>query len=211
MENMSFTILLLLCFLQHHTVSSLLGGEKLSFTTEPFAADVTHRQDICGRYELFRSGELELRYALEGLALRPVMRLNDYFNYDFETGIDDSDPGLMATLMDELADRAGFTWRGSFAILEPPKASLNLTWTFTDLLIWSVDTYDITINWWDQSVEWMEQGVAYIEPWFDGSIEPWFDGSVILIDQEDPPEDSGKISLFNWWRPLLEGFSCYSG
>lgn len=173
-----------------------LGGELALYDTPPLTPDISHRQDVCSRYDQFRSGEIELRYALDGMALRPILRLNEFFHYDKETGIDPDDPGLMATLLDEVASRAGFTWRDSFAILERPSEPVinNITWTFTDLLAWSVDSYDVAINWWDQSVERMERGVAY--------MEPWFDGSVILIDKEDPVEEKDRINIFNWLRPF---------
>jgi hypothetical protein len=192
----SSLLLLFACCLILKAAQGLMGGELASYDTPPLTLNISHRQDVCSRYDQFRSGELELRFALDGLALRPILRLNEYFNYDKETGIDPDDPGLMATLLDEIAERAGFTWRDSFAILERPSEPVinNITWTFTDLLAWSVDSYDIAINWWDQSVERMERGVAY--------MEPWFDGSVILIDQEDPVEEKERINIFNWLKPF---------
>ena len=171
---------------------TLLGGELAAYETALFDPNVTHRQSICERYDLFRENKLELRYALENMALRPLVSLGDYFHYSPVTGIHKNEPGLMAELLDEIAARAGFTWRQSFGVLD--RAKLDPNRTFTDALLWGVETYDVAVNWWDLSIERMEKGVAY--------IEPWFDGSVILIDRIDTPENSNSVNLWNWLRPF---------
>ena len=75
--------------------------------------------------------------------------------------------------------------------MQLPQVSNN---TWTEMLLWGVETYDIAEYSWDQSVERMEQGVAYVEPFFDGSL--------ILIDQKDPPEHTNRIRLDNWTLPF---------
>jgi hypothetical protein len=170
---------------------NVVGGETLLFDTPLLTPYITHRQNVCDRYEEFRSGKLQLRDALQGLALRPLVTKGDYFSYSDSQGIDAPEPGLMADLLDELALRGGFTWRQSFAVFDESLLPVNAT--YTDLLAWAVDTYDIAVDWWDQSVERMERGVAY--------IEPWFDGSVILIEKLEPA-DANTISLLNWLRPF---------
>ena len=133
-----------------------------------------------------------MRDLLRNLTLNTVLFTDaEFFNYDDEEGIDFTTPGLEAELMDQLALRAGFKWRNSFGIMPNPE-----TWneTFTELLWWSVNTYDVSVSWWDMSVDRMERGIAF--------IEPWFDGSVILIDQEDPPEVNDKIVWLNWTLPF---------
>jgi hypothetical protein len=168
------------------------GGEKRAFPTSYLNDDgVIRRQDVCDRYQLFRSGSVELRDALRGLELRPYMHMNEFFNYSDEDGIDPAVPGLQAELMDRLAERAGFTWRSSFGIMEPPE-SINATWT--EMLLWGVDRYDLAVSWWDKSTERMDRGVAFLEPWFDGSI--------VLINKEDPPVQPKGFNLWNWLRPF---------
>ena len=141
----------------------------------------TYRQDMCERYDMVRLGNITLRDALQGLELRPLMRVGDFFRYTDEDGINPIDPGLLAVMMDELGRRAGFTWRNSFGVVHKlPEAPLvenfeessgnsmapNLTReataeiTFSDLLIWSTETYDISINWWDQTLERLERGAS---------------------------------------------------
>ena len=197
MSPLRLLFLLLLCAsLAPSSYASAFGGEKRTFNTPPFQYNVTYRQDVCSRYDQFRNGEIDLRDSLRGLELRPLIGNYDYFNYDDENGIDKDDPGLLGDLMDELGQRAGFTWRNSFGVLDSPSSSSenNITWTWTDMLLWGIETYDVCVDWWDKSVERMDNGVAFLEPWFDGSL--------ILIDKNEPPKDQRRIHWFNWLRPF---------
>ncbi|CAB9527918.1 receptor ionotropic, NMDA 1 [Seminavis robusta] len=173
------------------TTTVALGGELANYTTSPLDLRLNHRQNVCARYESFRKGQIPLRDALSGMELRPLMLARKFFEYSHETGIPRGDAGLLATMMDELATSANFTWRQSFGIMELP-STFNKTWT--EMLLWGVETYDLAVYSWDQSVERMELGVSFIEPFFDGSL--------ILIDQKDPPVDTNAINLSNWTKPF---------
>ena len=167
------------------------GGELAAFTEPQMTVNVSHRQDFCGLYRQVENKELELKDALNGLQLNILMAdyTGAFFNYDPERGIDDLNPGLQAVLMDELARRAGFTWRDSFGIFVDPT---NETWT--ELLDWSVDSYDISVDWWAQNLERLNLGIAFLTPWYDSSI--------ILIQREVEPEISNDIKWWNWLRPF---------
>ncbi len=49
-----------------------------------------------------------------------------YLSYDDETGINPENPGMAAVLLDDLAERAGFTWRDSFGIYIWQKQEVTL-------------------------------------------------------------------------------------
>ena len=165
------------------------GGELAAYDETQVPAP---RQDVCDRYDAVRGGTLSMRDALRGLSLRPVLRVGKYFHYDNVTGIDAEDPGFMATLLDELARRAGFTWRQSFGVTYGLQ---NRSMTFTDLLVWTVENYDLSVNWWDQSLERLERGVTFLRPWFDGSL--------ILIEKQQPDTvDKDTVKFLNWLRPF---------
>ena len=151
-----YMLVCLLFVFSHHlsiplqVVEAAFGGEIRTFDTVPFAPNITHRQDVCSRYDKFRNGEINLRDALQGLEIHPLLRLNGYLNYDDDVGLSKTDPGLLANLMDELGQRAGFTWRNSFGILYSPSKTENVTWSWTEMLLWGVETYDVSVNWWDK-------------------------------------------------------------
>lgn len=119
-----------------------------------------------------------------------------YFNYNNETGIQPYG-GIVAEIMDEVASRAGFTWRDSFGIYDVPSGGENQTWT--DLLVWSTDNYDLTVDWWAKSLDRMNLGVAFLNQWYDSSI--------IMISKQNLAEEVGSkneenIVWFNWMEPF---------
>lgn len=123
-----------------------------------------------------------------------------YFNYNNETGVQQYG-GIVSVIMDELSARAGFTWRDSFGIYDVPSGKENETWT--DLLEWSVENYDLTIDWWAKSLDRMNLGVAFLKEWYDSSI--------ILISKNNLAEETGdyktEVNLGNWMEPFTWGVS----
>jgi hypothetical protein len=91
----------------------------------------------------------------------------DIFNYDNDEmktlRLNDANyPGLVARIMDEVCRRAGCTWRNTYSIVGAIPA--NTTWS--DLLIWTTDMYDISVEWWMRSTERMRSGATFTEPWY---------------------------------------------
>lgn len=170
------------------------GGELAYFATPPMSAGVTHRQNVCERYHAFRNKTIRsLRDGLQGLNLNVVFGSYEgsFFNYDEVTGIDSTDPGLVAVLMDELARRAGFSWRDSFGIYQDA-TELNTTWS--ELLSWTVDNYDVTADWWAVELERINSGVAFPEGFLDSSL--------MLVSKKTQEEtNDNEINLWNWLKP----------
>lgn len=88
-----------------------LGNEKASLLFTPFDDTVDYRQEICDRFAPFVNGSVELKDTLQGMELYAAVAINKYFIYSEETGIDAEYPGVQARILDEIACRAGFTWR----------------------------------------------------------------------------------------------------
>lgn len=168
------------------------GGEKVFFETVQMTPNITHRQSVCDRYEMFNNGEIELKDALDGVEIRPLVGAYDgaFFNYDPENGIDREYPGLAATIMDELARRGKFTWRNSFGVYYNP-SDYNHSWSA--VLLWGIDTYDLIVDWWAVSIERMQLGVVFLKEWQDSSI--------MLIKKKQKEEISDEINFWNWLRP----------
>lgn len=183
-------LLLLLLF----TNVGAMGGEKPSFHGAVMAPNVNHRQNVCGRQEAFHNftGDRDLRTALQGLQLNVAIGSYEgsYFNYLEETGIDTDYPGLAAVILDELAHRGGFTWRDSFGVYTGPP---NSTVSWSEVLYWAMDSYDVVIDWWQHSQWRRNNGVAFVEPYVDSSI--------ILIEQSKDKESITEINIWNWLRP----------
>ena len=118
-----------------------------------------------------------MRDALIGLELTVAMTNykgvpnEEYF---FELGDDgkikEKDPGLFVVILDELARRAGFQWRNSFVAIPPLDSSIDGNKTWTDLLLWEAEHFDIAADYWGRSTQRMALGISFPRGWYDGSV-----------------------------------------
>lgn len=93
------------------------------------------RQDVCDRQQAFAQGNVKLADALEGFQLRPILGETQFFRLDPETGgLNEEYPGLLVVILDEVARRAGFTWRDSYAAIDDMPIQGR---TYTELLQWT--------------------------------------------------------------------------
>lgn len=131
-------------------VSRTLSQETLipnsSLLVEEYNSDVSNRQNFCQENSDVQSDTIELRDALVGRTLNVGIVLeNPFVNYVNGTeGITLETPGVMIEIWDELAKRAGFSWRDSFAFYNTPSGDKD----WTDLLLWSIDAFDVSLDWW---------------------------------------------------------------
>jgi hypothetical protein len=129
--------------------------EKPSLYIPEYNFNVTYRQNVCDRHQGYYNGSFELRDALEGFELHSLLTMTDYFRLDKNGAINENNPGLVPNILDELAKRGGFTWRNSFAVTNGPGDIL----TWTDLLAWATESYDVSADWWIHSIERIRMGV----------------------------------------------------
>jgi Ligand-gated ion channel len=140
------------------------------------AAGPTHRTNVCDRQRLLSSGAIPLRDALAGLDASVAItnyrtpNENRFFTLSGEGTIKAVDPGLFVVVLDEVARRAGFAWRDSFAAVDPlsPAEDANRTWS--DLLEWEVTNFDIAVDYWGRSKQRMALGIAFPRGWYSGSV-----------------------------------------
>ena len=140
--------------------------------------DVSYRTDVCDRARAYFNNEieLELRDALNGLDLS--VYITDYsdttgtskamFGLTDEGTIPEWNPGAIADILDELGRRAGFTWRNKLATSKGIDSDTDKTWT--DLLLWSMESFDISADYWHESNERKAKGATYSFPWYDDSL-----------------------------------------
>lgn len=119
---------------------------------------------------LHRSNMSNVGNLLQGVALDTNILLGEFIKFDHHGNeemlsnmtLNPDFPGLMARLMDEICSRAGCSWRNTYSIL----GALPPNRTYSELIIWSTETYDISVDWWMRSTERMLHGAAFIEPWY---------------------------------------------
>lgn len=134
------------------------------YNATSYVDNVSFRSNFCPLHRLAESGELSLKDALRGQQIS--VGLFRYQLNEDETGeyrINELNPGAGIRFLDELASRAGFTWRDTFGILDSPKSAANQTWG--GLLEWSVDTYDLVGDWYLRTIERLGNGIVFPEGW----------------------------------------------
>ena len=155
-------------------------------------SSINFRQNVCGRHHRYQIGEIpSIELALEGLELRAILRDSPYFILDDDGKIDSDYPGISAILLDEVARRGKFTWRNSFQTFTATDMPEGKTWT--DLLLWSADTYDISAADWDNTLERVKSGIA-----FPGG---WYDSSLILVGKINA-ESEEVFNPWSWLAPF---------
>lgn len=172
--------------------SIALAQEKPSLLAEPYTYDQIYRQDVCDLHDKYYSNQITLRDALNGFELHPLLNVESeiYFNLNEDGSIDEIAPGIVAEILDELAERAGFTWRNSFAIID---ATGGKNRTYTEMLNWGTEVFDIAGNWFLPLTTRMELGIDFPE----GIV----DSSMIMVQKKTSKKiqkESTPILWFNW-------------
>lgn len=165
--------------------------------TRKFDSSVTHKSNVCGRQTELYAGNVTLGEALKGLNLSVVLpnyqtdANKPFFTLNDDGVIDPYNPGLYAIIMDELARRAQFSWRNSYGVVPPLDSDTDGNKTWSDLLQWSVETFDIAANKWDRSIARLSRDIAFPEGWYDSSM------IVVHID-----DSKGRVNLWSIFAPL---------
>lgn len=193
MTRFNFSILLSLMWI------ALTSGQESPYTTIPKFAETdgnaTFRTNVCGRQRLLFEEEIELRDALKGLDISVAMTnyavLKDDAFFSLVDGkIKEEDPGLFVVIMDEIARRGDFRWRNSFAAIDPVDPAVDGDKSWTDLLVWEVEHFDIAADYWARNVQRMAKGISFPLGWYDGSI--------VMVRSESPQADK-----FDFWAHLV--------
>mmetsp|Transcript_55980 Transcript_55980/g.67196 ORF Transcript_55980/g.67196 Transcript_55980/m.67196 type:complete len:165 (+) Transcript_55980:311-805(+) len=118
------------------------GQQAPAFSTKIWDENVTHRTNVCERQLLVYNDELLLPKALKGLDISVITtNHNDaegFFSLNSDGVIDPSSPQIFTVIMDEVANRGGFSWRKSYTAFSSKEVE-NGNKTWTDFLFWGAD------------------------------------------------------------------------
>jgi len=197
-------ILFLICWFVLNKVVKAVDAELTNevnnypnplYQTNMFNTSVNFRQNVCRFSNEHDNGNHTLAKALKGFAIRAALGCPGIYCQTTEDGqsLDPNLPGLYVVLLDELARRSEFTWRDSFALMGRDTDEKGNK-TFGDLLIWTTETYDISIDWWTKTTGRMRAGVDFPEGWYDGGI--------IMLQRKKEQETSSTFNPFTWVEPF---------
>lgn len=156
--------------------SSQISNKKAGKRTRRISS-TDQRHNFCEVHNQVMLGKISRREALNGMNVS--IGVVDY-SVDQETG--KLDENYIANMVfDEVARRAKFSYKDSVGVVPTPTGDE----TFTGVLTYIVNNYDIAVDWWIRSLERTALGAS-------GS-EPWYDSSTIIITKEGPTK-----TLFNF-------------
>jgi hypothetical protein len=179
---------------QRQSFLSVLAQQNATFLTPVMDFSESHRQSVCDRQAQLDNGTLELRNALEGLAIRPVLFYGNLTDFILPSArIPEENPGIIVEVLDELARRAQFTWRNSFGAANADSDNA----TIDEMFVWSVRTYDLSAVLWTQSVRRMNYGASFPEGFYDASI--------IMVGEKQSA--SSKLNVWSFLEPFTAGMT----
>ncbi|KAL7539943.1 hypothetical protein ACHAXR_009731 [Thalassiosira sp. AJA248-18] len=193
--SLSMVILVLFSFVAVASGGSIY--DDAAYQTVQFTPNVTHRSNLCDRQNLLRSGDIDFLDVLRGLNLSVGLLYLpglDYVTYDEEAG---TFSGYWIEILDELADRVGFSWQESWGLILSPSVEgafrLNPNATFDDLLSWAAYAYDFSFAEWDRTIERMQLGLDF--------PAGFSDSSTILIGR-NTNDDEPSFRVFSFMQPF---------
>lgn len=121
------------------------------------------------------------------------MKIGKYENTDSNGNfVDSTDLGLSVKIFDEIATRGNFTWKESYIVQDEPPEGKD----WTDLLLWSIEAYDVSVDWWIPNSNRIANGATF--------IKGWLDASTIIVSRvtSSSDETESEFSFFNWGTPF---------
>jgi Ligand-gated ion channel len=149
--------------------------QKPAIFVPKFDTTKSYRTNVCERQRLIWNGSVAFPDALRGLNLTVVLTDYQYGNAEDEFfslldgKIRNPYPGLFGVMIDEVAARAGFEWRNSFGTYSPLDLKTDVNKTWTDILLWAIEVYDISVEVWGRSLSRMSSGISFPAGWYDSS------------------------------------------
>ena len=166
-----------------------IPDNNLTIPRIPFNYTYNYKGNWCSNQAMVSSGKRALRDALEGETLTLALpNETDYLNLREDGSIDASAPGLYIELLEEVARRAKFKWKFGLHqyIYEEEE------YTITDLLVWLVQNFDASVNWWIETPDRVNKEVTF--------PKGWYDASAIIIGKKSSIEND--FSVFSWSGPF---------
>ena len=186
------------CLLNGVAVASLNNVPNPDISADTFNETADFRTNMCSYQEKYINGKVELRDALKDANLTVVIEYDpDFVNLDEDGNLNSTDPGLVVEILDEVAFRGGFAWRDSFTFEGNPYSAQGKTWT--DLLLWSIETYDVSARWWLHIPDRIAKGVSFPRGWYNPDV------IIIARKDEDTFFEHSVFHPFSWSRPFTAG------
>lgn len=160
------------CFLFCGLFLSTIAQESPALHFTAIGENVTFRNEVCDRQTKFQNLQagqvdddiLKLEDALSGLQISVLLRNGGrYFKLTENGTINETNPGFIPQILDEVAKRGNFTWRDSYGV-----ATGVTDWK--EWLEWGVNAFDVHAEWWVQTPQRLKDRVLFPEGYLDASF-----------------------------------------
>lgn len=157
--------------------------------------NISYRNNLCERQLLVDNGTLALPLALSNLDISVhLMQWTPLHvrHSNVDGSLDKDNPGILVNVMDRIATRGDFSWRDSFGVgLTPGNANNNAT--FSEILDWALETYDVSVGEWRNSVG--RKGAGFVFPLGIA------DASIVMVQKASATTFDPFLYLktFTWW------------
>ena len=139
--------------------------------------------NFCQTYANVDAGKVERRNALKGMNISAAL-----LPYTVDENRDPNNY-IANQVFDEVARRAGFSWRNSYQVIDNPS---NQTWG--DILYNASDRYDIIVDWWFKTQKRLNHGIVYADGWYNADY--------IMITKQQPKKTFEAGSIL---KPFTDG------
>jgi len=140
--------------------------------------------DFC---DVVRDKSHPLKDALGGRNLSIAVQYGpgfDFFQYNPNEELSRNNPtGMIANVLDELASRAGFSWRNSFVAYNTTTVDELVgkgSGKWDRMLKETTSFFDLSVDKWLLTTRRLENETVFLNSWFDASL--------ILVDEGDQPD-----------------------
>lgn len=140
--------------------------------------------NFCQLYQQVEIGKFNRETALKG---RNISVGIPHSAVVTKTGkINEMDPYIAVEVFDEVARRAQFSWKPGVSENGSPAANQ----TYTDMLVDSVNSNDISVDWWLVTEDRTKMGITFTREWYDSS-------TIMIVKKAE-----SKTYLFGFIRPF---------
>ena len=143
-----------------------VADEDITYPLQlPFPAtssNVSYRHNFCGQDRQIKSNATALRNSVSGQNVSVFILDEDPVFQDMH-----SYRGLLTELLDEVARRAGFSWRQLYSVGTLETTGLS---NYNELLEWSTDHYDISASRWSHQINAVPTAARVHYGWYQESL-----------------------------------------
>lgn len=179
------------------TIVQAADDDKMNVTYFPSLTRIpfmdysdSYRQSVCVQQQAITNGTLPFRDALQGLQLYVILAKEPLGGLEKDGSISPDKPRLDVRILDELAARAGFSWKETYGVI--PSELFNATMTFDDVLDWTIQSFDVSAAVWSQTRSRINRGAGFPQ----GHV----DASIIMVGKE--PQKDSRLNVWSFLQPF---------